>query len=71
MTKTAIITGANKGIGLAVAKRLIQHDYRVVLACRNTEKGLMAAVSEIGPVCVCMVWHFGVPCNLVRCSLVG
>jgi len=42
MTKTAIITGANKGIGLAVAERLIQHDYRVLLACRNAEKGLMA-----------------------------
>ena len=48
MTKTAIITGANKGIGLAVAKRLIQHDYRVVLACRNTEKGLMAE-KYLGP----------------------
>ena len=38
MSKTAIITGANKGIGLAVAKDLVAKNYRVILACRDTTK---------------------------------
>ena len=42
MSKTAIITGANKGIGLAVEKDLISKNYQVILACRDTAKGKMA-----------------------------
>jgi len=42
MSKTAIITGANKGIGLAVAKDLVAKNYQVILACRDSSKGKMA-----------------------------
>lgn len=37
--KTAIITGANSGIGLEAAKVLAQKGARVVMAVRNEEKG--------------------------------
>src|SRR5699024_4150103 len=38
MNKTAIITGASSGIGLGVARKLINEDYNVVLAARSKEK---------------------------------
>ena len=40
--KTALVSGANKGIGLEVAKRLAQSGYFVYLGCRNLERGLSA-----------------------------
>ena len=42
MKKTAIVTGANKGLGLSVAQHLIQSNYKVVLACRDKSKGQKA-----------------------------
>ncbi|WP_018997799.1 SDR family oxidoreductase [Hirschia maritima] len=36
--KTAIITGASKGIGLATARELAKNGVRVVLSARSTEK---------------------------------
>ena len=40
--KTAIITGANSGIGYELAKKLVSEGCEVILACRNKEKGLFA-----------------------------
>lgn len=38
--KTALITGANRGIGLELAKQLQQKQYHVIVACRRTSKAL-------------------------------
>ena len=42
--KTAIITGANTGIGLETAVDLARRGARVLLACRSVERGERAAV---------------------------
>ena len=44
--KTAIVTGASRGIGLAIAQRLVAEGSRVTLTARKPE-ALDAAVAEI------------------------
>src|ERR1700756_5547430 len=46
--KTAIVTGANSGIGMATARALAATGARVVLAVRSTEKGKAAAAAIPG-----------------------
>ena len=45
--KTAIVTGASRGIGLAVAERLVAEGARVVITAREPE-ALEAAVEQLG-----------------------
>ncbi|HET7538571.1 MAG TPA: SDR family oxidoreductase [Polyangiaceae bacterium] len=43
--KTALITGANKGIGREIARQLGQRGYSVWLGCRDAERGEQAAAA--------------------------
>jgi len=40
--KVAIVTGSNVGIGLEAVKDLAMRNARVIMACRNLEKGKAA-----------------------------
>ena len=44
----ALVTGANQGIGLQIAKDLVAHGFTVLVGSRNFERG-EAAAKEIGP----------------------
>jgi NAD(P)-dependent dehydrogenase (short-subunit alcohol dehydrogenase family) len=43
MSKIALVTGANKGIGLETARQLARHDVHVILGSRDPAKGAAAA----------------------------
>ena len=47
----ALVTGANKGIGLQIAKDLVAHGFTVLVGSRNLKDGETAAksVDELGP----------------------
>ena len=49
--RTAVITGANTGLGVETAAALAAHGARVVLAVRNLDKGKEAAarITEAKP----------------------
>ena len=46
--RIALVTGANQGVGLQVAKELVAHGLTVLVGSRNLERGDVAA-KEIGP----------------------
>jgi NAD(P)-dependent dehydrogenase (short-subunit alcohol dehydrogenase family) len=44
----ALVTGANQGIGLQIAKDLVAHGFTVLVGSRNLQRG-EAAAKEVGP----------------------
>ncbi len=42
-TKTALITGANRGIRYAIAQGLLEADFQVIIGSRSLKKGEIAA----------------------------
>jgi NAD(P)-dependent dehydrogenase (short-subunit alcohol dehydrogenase family) len=46
--RIALVTGANQGIGLQIAKDLVKHGLTVLVGSRNFQRG-EAAAKEIGP----------------------
>jgi NAD(P)-dependent dehydrogenase (short-subunit alcohol dehydrogenase family) len=49
----ALVTGANQGIGLQIAKDLAAHGFTVLVGSRNLERG-EAATREIGPAAIAL-----------------
>lgn len=45
--RIAVVTGANKGIGFEIARKLATAGYRTVMAARSVERGV-AAAREVG-----------------------
>lgn len=48
MKRTVLVTGANRGIGLAIARQLAKQDYSVLLGSRDLKSGKDAAASLCG-----------------------
>jgi NAD(P)-dependent dehydrogenase (short-subunit alcohol dehydrogenase family) len=57
--RLAIVTGANSGLGFHTTKALANNGARIIMACRNLEKGEKARqkILEMNPAHAPEVWH--------------
>lgn len=60
--KYALITGASRGIGLAIAECLAQEGYHLYLTCRNSANSLRTAAERISE-------RYAVPCTPVTADM--
>jgi len=49
-SKHAVVTGCNRGLGLAIAQRLVEQGFRVAAVCRR-QRDAQGAVQVLGPNC--------------------
>ena len=54
--KIALVTGANRGIGLEICRQLLAKNYQVILTSRNIEKGQMA-IKSLGGISDSLYYH--------------
>lgn len=54
--RKALVTGASRGIGYAIAKKLLQNDFTVVITGRNISN-LECVARELGKNVFPMVWN--------------
>lgn len=64
--KTAVVTGASRGIGLEIAKELLNKDYYCILTARNMNDNLLALASEYGDKCLIKTLDISLPSDRER-----
>ena len=61
-TRSVLVTGGSRGLGLAIARKLATSGYRVITVARQKSKAVTAAIAEVGHVCEGALRF--VPCDL-------
>lgn len=56
--KTAIVTGASRGIGKAIAEKLAKSGYNLILNCKNNDKLINQLAESLSA-------HYGISCRTV------
>lgn len=60
MIKTAVVTGASRGIGLEIAKALLDNNYYCVVTARNMNDNLLALTSKYGDKCTVKIMDISI-----------
>lgn len=67
MNKIALVTGGNRGIGLATVKRLLTYNIETILACRNEYEGNKIKEELNHPLLHCMQLDVADPASIDQC----